>query len=65
MQAYKRNPNVVTSVPVDDISWWRHKMETFSTLLALSAGNSPVTDDFSAQGPVTQSFGVFFDLQLN
>ena len=24
--------------------WWRHQMETFSTLLALRAGNSPVTD---------------------
>ena len=23
-------------------SWWRHQMETFSTLLALCAGNSPV-----------------------
>ena len=24
------------------MSWWRHKMETFSALLALCAGNSPV-----------------------
>ena len=24
-------------------SWWRHQMETFSALLALCAGNSPVT----------------------
>ena len=24
------------------ISWWRHQMETFSALLALCAGNSPV-----------------------
>ena len=24
------------------ISWWRHQMETFSSLLALCAGNSPV-----------------------
>ena len=23
-------------------SWWRHQMETFSALLAISAGNSPV-----------------------
>ena len=23
-------------------TWWRHQMETFSTLLALCAGNSPV-----------------------
>ena len=24
------------------VSWWRHQMETFSALLALCAGNSPV-----------------------
>ena len=40
-------------------------MEAFSALLALSAGNLPVTDDFAAQRPVTQSFDVFFDLHLN
>ena len=28
-------------------SWWRHQMETFSALLALCAGNSPVTGEFS------------------
>ena len=46
-------------------SWWRHQMETFSTLLAICAGNSPVTGEFSTQRPVTQSFDVFFDLRLN
>ena len=40
-------------------------METFSGLLALCAGNSPVTDEFPSQRPVTQSFDVFFDLRLN
>ena len=45
--------------------WWRHQMETFSALLALCAGNSPVTGEFSAQWPVTRSFNVFFDLRLN
>ena len=40
-------------------------METFSALLALYAGNSPVSGDFPAQRAVTQSFGVFFDLRLN
>ena len=29
------------------------------------AGNSPVTDEFPSQRPVTRSFGVFFDLHLN
>ena len=37
----------------------------FSALLALCAGNSPVTGEFPAQRPVTQSFDVFFDLCLN
>ena len=45
--------------------WWRHKMETFSALLAICAGNSPGTGDFPAQRPVTRSFDVFFDLRLN
>ena len=40
-------------------------METFSALLALCAGNSPVTGEFPAQRPVTQSFDAFFDLRLN
>ena len=46
-------------------TWWRHQMETFSALLALCAGNSPVTGEFPAQGPVTRSFDVFFDIRLN
>ena len=40
-------------------------METFSALLALCAGNSPVTGEFPAQRPVTRSFDVSFDLRLN
>ena len=47
------------------IAWWRHQMETFSALLAICAGNSPVTGEFRAQRPVTQNFDVFFDLRLN
>ena len=31
-------------------------METFSTLLAIYAGNLPVTGEFPAQRPVTRSF---------
>ena len=37
----------------------------FSALLALCAGNSPVTGEFPSQNPVTRSFDVFFDLRLN
>ena len=33
-------------------------METFSTLLALCAGNSPVTGEFPTQRPVTRSFDI-------
>ena len=40
-------------------------METFSALLAVCAGNSPVPGEFPAQRPVTRSFDVFFDLRLN
>ena len=46
-------------------SWWRHQMETFSALLAICVGNSPVTGEFPAQRPVTCSFDVSFDLRLN
>ena len=42
-------------------SWWRHQMETFSALLAICVGNSPVP----TQRPVTRSFDVFFDLRQN
>ena len=40
-------------------------METFSALLAICAGNSPVTGEFPAQRPVMRSFDVYFDLCLN
>ena len=42
----------------------RHQMETFSALLAIYAGNSPVTDEFPAQRPLTRNFDAFFDLHL-
>ena len=39
--------------------WWRHQMETFSALLAICEGNSPVTGEFPAQRPVTRSVDIF------
>ena len=45
--------------------WWRHQMETFSPLLAICAGNSPVPGEFPTQRPVTQSFDIYFDLRPN
>ena len=40
-------------------------METFSALLAICAGNSPVACEFPTQRPVTRGFDVFFDMRLN
>ena len=47
------------------MTWWRNQMETFSALLAICAGNSPVPVEFPVQRPVTRSFDVFFDLRPN
>ena len=49
----------------DPSAWWRQQMETLFKLLAICAGNSPVTGKFPAQRPVTRSFDVFFDLRRN
>ena len=51
--------------PENSLTWWRHQMETFSALLALCAGNSPVPGEFPTQRPVTRSFDVFLDLRPN
>ena len=59
------NCNDLNGFNVYDDSLWRHKIETFSALLAICAGNSPVTGEFHAQRPVTRNFDVFFDLRLN
>ena len=48
------------------LSWWRHQMETYSALLAICAGNSPVPGEFPAQRPVTRSFDVsLFSARIN
>ena len=33
-----------------NLSWWRHQIETFSVLLALCAGKSPVNGEFPHKG---------------
>ena len=53
------------SYMLGEIAWWRHQMETFSALLGLCTGNSPVPGEFPAQRPMTRSFDVFCDLRLN
>ena len=40
-------------------------METFSALLAICAGKSPVPGEIPAQRPVTRRFDNFFDLRMN
>ena len=40
-------------------------MTSFSALLAICEGTSPVPGEFPKQGPVTRSFDVFFDLRIN
>ena len=52
-------------VLVHGVLWWCHQMETFSALLALCVGKSPITGEFPTQRPVTWSFDVFFDLRPN
>ena len=44
----------------NNITWWRHQMETLSALLAICVGNSPITGEFPGQRPVTRSFDIFF-----
>ena len=46
-------------------AWWRHQMETFSALLVLCVGNSPVTCEFPSQRPVKRNFDDFFYLCLS
>ena len=54
-----------TYVNIPVCPWWRHEMETISTLLAICVKNSPVPGESPAQRPVTWSFAAFFDLRLN
>ena len=55
----------INAMTADELYKKSHQMETFSTLLAICAGNSPVPGEFPAQRPVTRSFDVFVDLRLN
>ena len=56
---------MLSAVVNKHLSWRRQQMKTFSVLLAICAGNSPVPGELPAQRPVTRSFGVFFDLRPN
>ena len=64
-------PSVVKHSPTKtkisniNVAWWRHQIETFSALLVICAGNSPVPVEIPTQRPVTRSFDVYFDLRPN
>ena len=58
-------PLVMTSVYDTSFGMMTSSNGNFSALLALCAGDSPVTGEFPAQRPVTRSFDVFFDLRPN
>ena len=62
---YQMGNEITYPFPNWGFGWWRHQMETFSTLLTLCERNPPVTGGFPSQSPATRSFGVFFDLCLN
>ena len=49
-----KNGKCIRTVPAFTRAWWRHQMETFSALLAICAGNSPVPGEFPTQRPVNQ-----------
>ena len=42
------------------MAWWRHQMETFSALLALCAGNSPVNSPHKGQWRGALMFSLIF-----
>ena len=54
----------IRSFYISGCRWWRHQMDTFSALLGLCAGNSPVTGEFPAHRPLTRRFDVFYDRRL-
>ena len=56
--------HVYTACPSYMSRYRWHQMETFSALLALWEGNSPVTGEFPSQRPVTLTFGGLFALRL-
>ena len=48
----RRGPYITRStLPNTLTTWWRHQMETFSALLAICAGNSPVPVNSPHKGP--------------
>ena len=56
--------NFVTKLDIEKFMMTSSNGNIFA-LLAICAGNSPVTGEFPTQRPVTRSFDVSFDAHLN
>ena len=54
---HKKLLHLLQSQDMHERNWWRH--QTFSALLAVCEGNSPVTGEFPTQRAVTRSFDGF------
>ena len=59
------NPGAFSHLAITSIPMTTSSNGSISALLAICAGNSPVTGEFPAQRPETRSFYFFFDLCLN
>ena len=44
-------------------TWWRHQMETFSALLAICAGNSPVPGEAGEAGDL-RLYRIHYDVTI-
>ena len=58
----------ITLLPLGQLygfSWWHHRMETISALLALCAGSSLFAGEFPAQRASNAGLWCFFYLRLN
>ena len=49
VQVSMHTPSVFTEIAEEFDAWWHHQMETFSALLAICAGNSPVNSPHKCQ----------------
>ena len=60
------NSHITSRFSVSLVNYaWCNQKETFSMLLALCGGNSPVTGEFPLPMPLTRSLNIFSDLRLH
>ena len=65
LKTIQHTNGIQVCLPTSFCTWWHHQIQTFSELLVLCVGNSPVISEFPSQRLVTGSFDFFFDLRLN